>query len=46
MLVFVRDPFMTSHALPGPVPVNVLGLDNGLVQRRVSEPNALGRLTQ
>ena len=30
MLAFVRDPFMTSHAGHGPVPVDLLGMDNGL----------------
>ena len=29
MLAFVRDPFMTSHAPHGPVPVDLLGMDNG-----------------
>ena len=38
MLAFVRDSFMTSHASPGPVPVNVLGLDNGLVQSSFRAP--------
>ena len=33
MLAFVRDPFMTSHASPGPVPVDLLGLNNGLVHK-------------
>ena len=32
MLAFIRDPFMTSHASSGPVPVDLLGLNNGLVQ--------------
>ena len=30
MLAFVRDPFMTSHAGHGPVPVDLLGMRNGL----------------
>ena len=30
MLAFVRDPFMTSHAPHGPVPVDLLGMGNGL----------------
>jgi hypothetical protein len=29
MLAFVRDPFMTSHAGHGPVPVDLLGMRNG-----------------
>jgi hypothetical protein len=30
MLAFIRDPFMTSRVLLGPVPVDPLGMDNGL----------------
>ena len=32
MMALIHDSFMTSHALPGSGPVDVLGLDNGLVQ--------------
>ena len=32
MMAFIHDSFMTSHASPGPAPVDVLGMDNGLVQ--------------
>ena len=38
MLAFIRDPFMTSHASHGPVPVDPLGMGNGLAMHHLCRP--------